>query len=81
MSKIQKQTEKIKMKWPRAEVAEMYGICTLTFMGWLDERGYKLRKRKAINLKEFEDIKALFGDPRDYVAAERAKLLPKKGKN
>ena len=80
MSKIQKQTEVIKMKWSRAEVAEMYGICTLTFMGWLKERGYELRPRKAINVKEFEDIKALFGDPRAYVAAERARLHPKKGK-
>lgn len=80
MPNIQKQTEKIKMKWSRAEVAEMYGICTLTFMGWLEERGYKLRPRKAINVKEFEEIKALFGDPRDYVAAERAKLYAKKGK-
>ena len=81
MADSQKHTEKIKMKWSRAEVAEIYGICTLTFMGWLDERGYKLRPRKAINVKEFEEIKALFGDPRAYVTAERAQLQPNKNKN
>jgi hypothetical protein len=80
MSKIQKQKEVIKMKWSRAEVAEMYGICTLTLMGWLEERGYKLRPRKAINRKEFEDILKMFGDPRVYVAKERARLQPKKGR-
>jgi hypothetical protein len=81
MAKIHNKPEIVKLKWSRAEVADMYGICTLTLMGWLEERGYKLRPRKAINLKEFEDIIAMFGDPRAYTAAERAKPYPKKGKS
>jgi hypothetical protein len=72
---------KIQQKWSRGEVAEMYGISTNAFMGWLEERNYKLRPRKAINQKEFDEILLLFGDPREYSSKELAKLQTKRGRN
>jgi hypothetical protein len=71
---------KIQQKWSRGEVAEMYGISTKTFMEWLEERQYKLRPRKAINQKEFDDILLLFGDPRVYTAKELARLQLRNGR-
>jgi hypothetical protein len=39
-----------------------------------------LRPRKAITVKELNEIFAFFGDPRPYIAAERERLALKRGK-
>jgi hypothetical protein len=80
MQNLHNKPVKVKTTWTRAEVAEMFGICTVTLHGWLEERKYKLRPRKAITIKELDEIFAIFGDPRPYIEAERAKLIPQKGK-
>jgi hypothetical protein len=65
---------KIQTTWTRTEVAAMYDICARTLKNWLKDANYVLRKRKAITLKQLQDIFALFGDPRVYVETERVKL-------
>lgn len=73
MYKNQAKPEKAKMTWTRIEIAAMYGICTKTLDMWLEEADYKLRPRRGITFKQRGEIFALFGNPLDYIAAEREK--------
>jgi hypothetical protein len=80
MQNYNKYIEHIKTTWTRSEVAEMFNISTKTLHDWLEERQYELRPRKAITVKELNEIFAFFGDPRPYIAAERERLALKRGK-